>query len=277
MDPAEYCKLLFDDESFSRSRLYFWIIGFVMEVQPSIDDNITQWSLYQRARIQPLLEDLVSKGAPGLNNTADLGRSTIDILKQYLEEGNQIMQDLENLKERFDAIAMSVQALRDGVRLMRSFIDTLWFLTWFLLQLFNASALMESRSATKLGQDVQLLTYVSIFYLPLGFCAVSLFPHSNTCDYTNCFYRLSGRSQTLTEATLGPHSWLPQSLSLCSRLRVSSIWATYQRPLATHTLHGGEGFCRRWRKIQTQSGRRSGRHLTSFRLATNEKFRRSGG
>lgn len=32
---------------------------------------------------------------------------------------------------------------------------------------------MESRSATRLGQNVQLLTYVSIFYLPLGFCAVS--------------------------------------------------------------------------------------------------------
>uniref|UniRef100_A0A8H7K1S0 Uncharacterized protein n=1 Tax=Bionectria ochroleuca TaxID=29856 RepID=A0A8H7K1S0_BIOOC len=44
-----------------------------------------------------------------------------------------------------------VQALRDG--------------------LFNASALMESRSSTKLGQNVQLLTYVSIFYLPLAFCA----------------------------------------------------------------------------------------------------------
>lgn len=27
--------------------------------------------------------------------------------------------------------------------------------------------------STKLGQNVMLLTYVSIFYLPLGFCAVS--------------------------------------------------------------------------------------------------------
>lgn len=32
---------------------------------------------------------------------------------------------------------------------------------------------MESRSSTRLGQNVQLLTYVSIFYLPLAFCAVS--------------------------------------------------------------------------------------------------------
>jgi hypothetical protein len=40
-------------------------------------------------------------------------------------------------------------------------------------KLFNASALMETRSSTRLGQNVQLLTYVSIFYLPLAFCAVS--------------------------------------------------------------------------------------------------------
>jgi hypothetical protein len=32
---------------------------------------------------------------------------------------------------------------------------------------------MESRASTRLGHNVALLTYVSIFYLPLAFCAVS--------------------------------------------------------------------------------------------------------
>lgn len=41
-------------------------------------------------------------------------------------------------------------------------------------QLFNASAVVESRLSTRLSQNVRLLTYVSIFYLPLAFCAVSL-------------------------------------------------------------------------------------------------------
>jgi hypothetical protein len=36
---------------------------------------------------------------------------------------------------------------------------------------------MESRESTRLGQNVKLLTYVSIFYLPLAFCTAS---HSNT-------------------------------------------------------------------------------------------------
>jgi hypothetical protein len=44
-------------------------------------------------------------------------------------------------------------------------IDTLY-------KLFNASAVVESRLSTRLAQNVKLLTYVSIFYLPLAFCAV---------------------------------------------------------------------------------------------------------
>ncbi|PQE18870.1 ankyrin repeat-containing protein [Rutstroemia sp. NJR-2017a BBW] len=37
--------------------------------------------------------------------------------------------------------------------------------------LSNFSALMESRASTRLGDNVKLLTYISIFYLPLTFCA----------------------------------------------------------------------------------------------------------
>ncbi|KAK3397635.1 hypothetical protein B0T20DRAFT_453711 [Sordaria brevicollis] len=148
MNPKDYCNLLFDDETFSRSRLYFWILGFIIKVQPCIEDNITQWNLYQQARIQPLKEGLKSKEHSELTTVE---RSILESITKYDKRGNDIKQDLENLKKRFDAISESVRALRDG--------------------LFNASALMESRSATRLGQNVQLLTYVSIFYLPLGFCA----------------------------------------------------------------------------------------------------------
>ncbi|KAI0118811.1 ankyrin repeat-containing domain protein [Nemania sp. FL0031] len=41
-----------------------------------------------------------------------------------------------------------------------------------LLQIeFAWASITEARISTKLGQNVMLLTYVSIFYLPLGFCA----------------------------------------------------------------------------------------------------------
>lgn len=40
-------------------------------------------------------------------------------------------------------------------------------------QLFNASAVIESRASTRLGENVKLLAFVSIFFLPLSFCTVS--------------------------------------------------------------------------------------------------------
>ena len=43
----------------------------------------------------------------------------------------------------------------------------------FFSQLFNASAVIESRASTRLGENVKLLTFVSIFFLPLSFCTVS--------------------------------------------------------------------------------------------------------
>lgn len=42
-------------------------------------------------------------------------------------------------------------------------------------QEFAWASINETRISTRLGQNVMLLTYVSIFYLPLGFCAVSNF------------------------------------------------------------------------------------------------------
>lgn len=33
---------------------------------------------------------------------------------------------------------------------------------------------MESRQSRILGENIRLLTFVSIFFLPLGFCVVSL-------------------------------------------------------------------------------------------------------
>ncbi|KAJ4420197.1 hypothetical protein N0V85_000682 [Neurospora sp. IMI 360204] len=111
MNPKDYCNLLFDDETFSRSRLYFWILGFIIEVQPCIEDNITQWNLYQQARIQPLLDDLNAKDLSGLTKVE---KGIAKSITKYDKEGNEIKQDLENLKKRFDAISESVRALRDG-------------------------------------------------------------------------------------------------------------------------------------------------------------------
>jgi Mg2+ and Co2+ transporter CorA len=40
-----------------------------------------------------------------------------------------------------------------------------------LEQLLDQLTVIESRAATRLGENVKLLTFISIFYLPLAFCA----------------------------------------------------------------------------------------------------------
>jgi hypothetical protein len=70
---------------------------------------------------------------------------------RWIDDLNEFCGVLGEVKAQMDELAAAVQARRDG--------------------LFNASALGESMNSTRLGQNVKLLTYVSIFYLPLAFCA----------------------------------------------------------------------------------------------------------
>ncbi|KAN0101374.1 hypothetical protein V8E51_011884 [Hyaloscypha variabilis] len=162
MEPKSYSNLLFDDENFSRSRKYFWLVGCLTEFDITISDNIQQWDLYFDARLKPLLEDenladnldtaclkipVTKDGAFDVGNRATRKKEFEILVKQ----GQNQRGALENIRTRFKNKLDTVKTLRDG--------------------LFNASALVESRASTRLGQNVKLLTYVSIFYLPLAFCA----------------------------------------------------------------------------------------------------------
>lgn len=130
MKPAEHDNLLFDDGAFSRSRRYFWAIDCLSEFELSITDNITQWELYKAARV-PLMTDLPEHDQ----------RQLIFAERQY--------RVLQNQRELFRQKLALTKALRDA--------------------LFNASAVIESRASTRLGENVKLLTFVSIFFLPLAF------------------------------------------------------------------------------------------------------------
>jgi len=132
--------LLFDDDTFSRSRQYFWVITTISEFIPIIDQTIDKWG-----KIHNWREDL-----------------TLIPPEDRLK--------LEAIKERFENQKKRAKALRDGVSdTSRGSVFTILIIK----QLFSASAVVESRLSTRLAQNVKLLTYVSIFYLPLAFCAVS--------------------------------------------------------------------------------------------------------
>ena len=149
MQPTEHDNLLFDDGAFSRSRKYFWAIDCLSEFDISITDNLTQWELYKAARV-PIMSDDISRLDHVQLSFAD---------RQYAV--------LQNQRDSFRQKLAATKALRDA--------------------LFNASAVIESRASTRLGENVKLLTFVSIFFLPLAF-TTSLWSVNDKFSFTVLIY-----------------------------------------------------------------------------------------
>lgn len=72
-------------------------------------------------------------------------------MKALVTQVEELCSSFEVIKRQIDVPVETVKGRSDG--------------------LFNASALSETGITNRLGQNVKLLTYVSIFYLPLAFCA----------------------------------------------------------------------------------------------------------
>ena len=169
MKPAEHDNLLFDDGAFSRSRRYFWAIDCLSEFELVITDNITQWELYKAVRV------------PLMNNLPEHDQRQL----AFAERQYRVLQ---NQRESFRQKLASTRALRDAVCSLsvrdEAEADN--------QQLFNASAVIESRASTRLGENVKLLTFVSIFFLPLAFTTVSLpfrFKPTSTKEYVGLWTR----------------------------------------------------------------------------------------
>ncbi|KAK2784010.1 hypothetical protein FQN52_009389 [Onygenales sp. PD_12] len=155
-DPQMHDSLLFDDDTFSRSRLYFWAIDSLELFKDQIAHAIKEWGFFWEARCKVFKaheEILISRRkSAGFDDPfywakKRSGYRVEDVAKEIEIQVNR----LRDLEARFDRFYRRAQSLRDG--------------------LFNASSVVESRAATQLGENVRLLTYVSIVYLPLGFSA----------------------------------------------------------------------------------------------------------
>lgn len=146
-DPEAHDSLLFDDDSFSRSRRYFWAINYLAELDISIGENIVQ------------LERCVATWPQYTDFAFHEERQTE---KRSL---NERLNQLKDLRDRLRALRQDAIALRDG--------------------LFSASGVIESRAATRLGENIRLLTFVSIFFLPLSFCTVSSPVSNSLCIFSH--------------------------------------------------------------------------------------------
>ncbi|KAH9213465.1 hypothetical protein DL95DRAFT_234039, partial [Leptodontidium sp. 2 PMI_412] len=129
--------LLFDDDTFSRSRQYSWVITSTGEFIPIIDNTLKHYSEVRNWVIESRFQNEAESDGPAE--------------KWYQAKAQEYGDRLYAILQRFNSQKARAEALRDG--------------------LFNASAVVESRLSTRLAQNVKLLTYVSIFYLPIAFCA----------------------------------------------------------------------------------------------------------
>lgn len=150
LNPEKHDRLLFEDEGFSRSRKYFWVIDALTKFIEEIEEAEEAWERYRAHEVDPFLQD---------SNAEEY-----DILLYHLSQAKSEVSRLEVVRRRLEKHLDRTKVLRDG--------------------LFNASGVIESRASTELGRNVRLLTYVSIFYLPLSFCA-SLWSTTNTFSWTN--------------------------------------------------------------------------------------------
>ncbi|KAL7802084.1 hypothetical protein V8C44DRAFT_311062 [Trichoderma aethiopicum] len=95
-------------------------------------------------------------------------------LASQISQARKFMEDNIQMKYGDDESRKAVlECLREDFESgIKQKLDELDQIARDLLQIeFAWSSIHEARIATKLGQNVMLLTYVSIFYLPLGFCA----------------------------------------------------------------------------------------------------------
>ncbi|CAG8951013.1 hypothetical protein HYFRA_00006410 [Hymenoscyphus fraxineus] len=153
-DLETHDKLIFDDDLFSRSRTYFWMINCLQESDNLIHLNIQTWNGYRNT---VLLSEL--RRVEGFEQ-----KESAKYLQIFINECDEIIKEFESLRNLLKDQREKAIALRDG--------------------LFSASAVMESRASTRLGENVKLLTYVSIFYLPLSFCT-SVWSTTDTFNYNN--------------------------------------------------------------------------------------------
>ncbi len=118
MNSRDYVKLLFDDETFSQSRLYFWVIGCLNEFDISMEDNIKQWTLFRKARVTPYCKkDLEEKSQKGYSSSASDAEKT-KCQEQFGaldQEADELRETLQNLRLQFQNQRIKMLALRDGV------------------------------------------------------------------------------------------------------------------------------------------------------------------
>jgi hypothetical protein len=153
-------KLLFEDSHFTYSRRYFWAyntLGVINEgIKSMRSAYLTTFSPSSKGSSSRL--DFWSGRHPTLwphpDPDSPAGRdyaARMDVLRQELESA---VAELQVMHDKNEGTRTEIRSLRE--------------------QLFSGSSVKESRRAIEQGDNIKILTSVSMIFLPLTFVVVSL-------------------------------------------------------------------------------------------------------
>lgn len=110
--PDMHDQLLFDDDAFSRSRLYIWAIDSLEIFIPTIAANIREWEVFWKTR--KIFFDWASEDSVIRGDTRMINKTPYEGVVQKVEE--QVIR-LTALKTRMELLREQTKTLRDGVSL----------------------------------------------------------------------------------------------------------------------------------------------------------------
>jgi hypothetical protein len=130
--------LMADDPQFSLSKTYFWALQAYKLFEQTLLETIMTWKKFKQDSL-PRLQD---------------PRVTSEDWSIHIQDIDDAVEQLESKVARVRKRIDEVEGLRTG--------------------LISASALFDSRTAVRQGENIRLLTYITILFLPLSF-ATSIF------------------------------------------------------------------------------------------------------
>jgi hypothetical protein len=122
LDPEKHDHLLFDDNTFSRSRCYFWAVECLDVFRADIRDAVKQWEKFWSTWKEVL--DRLQKGCrengSSRHENDEQGRPILDLrshseVSEVLAEAEKQIRGLRELENQFDALLQKIQALREAV------------------------------------------------------------------------------------------------------------------------------------------------------------------
>jgi hypothetical protein len=101
--------ILFDDDTFSTSKRYFWAINLIHEAIRLLDDSIQQWIHHRKWSVTPWKKDL--KGG----RQYYWYEKSQEVLANAERQGEEACEELRLLRQEFQEKLEHITVRRDGV------------------------------------------------------------------------------------------------------------------------------------------------------------------